>query len=74
MNTFKSMSDIRQYISDQPLDNPELYQEDYIELVAWELRNYLFNLDWEYGEELPEISSEDFWDLFKIAEKEGNNE
>lgn len=67
--TYNSMKDIENYISDQPLDDVAQYSDDYVETVSGLYYALLETKGWSFGEELPEVTEDEFWDLFKYAEK-----
>lgn len=73
MRIFSTISDIEQFISEQPIDET-FYQENWVEVVARELHDYLIGRGFQYGEDssdlLSEISDENFWGFFKNAEVE----
>lgn len=71
---FRSFQDFRNYISDQPLSCPELYDKNYVEMVAMELVELCMNKGFEYGRYIPKITDEEFWDCFKCAELEKEGE
>lgn len=67
-NYFNTIQDFRNYISDQPLCCPEMYVEEYVNIVADELFGLCVSKGFEFGDELPEIEDEEFWECFKVAE------
>lgn len=71
MTTFKTLRDIRRFIADQPIDLSQYIDEDDLyDNVARDLLNYLEEkYNWIFGQELPEFSDADFWNLFKPYEK-----
>lgn len=71
MNTFKTLRDIRRFVSDQPIDLSQYIDEDDLyDGVARDLLDYLEqNYNWFFGNELPNYSDKDFWNLFKRYEK-----
>lgn len=68
---FYSITDIEQTISDQNIDT-NFYVEDWVEIVAQEYCNLLYEKGWDgYGmNEIPEIADDEFWKCFEYAEKE----
>ncbi len=68
LDTFSDFDGIRMYISNMPLDT-DCYVDDYIEIVANNYRDYLYDQGWSYGDELPQISDEIFWSFYRDAEK-----
>ena len=73
MKRINSFQDLKRYISDQPLCDLELYidYDKLVENVAEDLEHLLKTKhNFEYGQECPEISDDEFWDLFKPYEKE----
>lgn len=70
MKKFNSLRDVEWYISEQRID-PSQYEEDYIDGVAINYVRFLRqNFGWRYGEEVPEITEDEFWSLFSDYEKE----
>jgi len=69
---FNSISDIERFIADQPFEC-EYFNDDYIGGVSFELRNYLHDRGFRYGDDagpyLDDMSDEVFWGLFKLFEK-----
>ena len=64
---FNSYADIRQFMSDQPLENPHLYVEDFVERATDILEYHRINagMDWkEFNQWFQSIGTEDFWLLF----------
>ena len=73
MSTYNSYIDIYRYISEQAVNvDLSCYTYVYDDLVDCVAGDYLDLLrdkyNWFYGQELPEISEEEFWDLFKPYE------
>lgn len=58
-----TIRDFERFVSDQSIDE-RFYVENWIEVVARALKNDIKTL-----EELYDMSEEDFWEYFKIAEK-----
>jgi len=63
------MSDIKRFISDQPLET-SFYVEDYVELVSECYLTLLEEKGFTWGNEIPHVSDDEFWDIFKFFEKE----
>jgi len=68
-----SLNDLRQYVSSmsEGLDAKQ-YMYDYddlVEAVTIGLNAILAGRNFKWGNELPEISDNEFWDLFKKYEK-----
>lgn len=73
MTIFESFRCIKQYASDHlvgfdmtcyTVDSEQLTNE-----VAWGLRDLLYSKGMVYGQEAPEISDDEFFDLIKTFEK-----
>jgi hypothetical protein len=65
-----SFDGFKQYVSQMPLCDPELYHDDYIEIVAKALRDLCKEKGFVYGNEMPELTDSEFWDCMACAEKE----
>ena len=69
---YKSFQDIRNFISDMPLECFEYYVEDYVDLVAEAYLDLLESKEWKgWYADIPEISDDEFWECFKCGEKQG---
>jgi hypothetical protein len=68
MRTYNSFDDIARFISDQPLCCPSLYKDDYHIVVSHVYLSLLRDKGFVYGEEIPEITEEEFWECFVCGE------
>lgn len=69
MNTYKSIRDVEQFISDQRIDQ-YFYQMNYIQTVASEYLDLLRSRGFYWGGDIPEISDEEFWDCWRSSERQ----
>lgn len=64
-----SFSDLQREVSRTPIEE-RFYEEDWVEIVSSNLIDLYRSKGFEYGDEEPEITSDEFWECFKDAERE----
>lgn len=71
--TFRSYQDLRRFIDDHLIET-RFYRNDYVDIVARLYCNHLIGLGWGFGEQLPHVSDDVFWEFFKEAETDLKHE
>lgn len=76
MRIINTKKDLAREVSECGLSNPELYNENWIELVTDKYLDLLREkYNFSFGEELPKLENDDeFWDLFEEFEIEEINQ